>query len=416
MSQDSDRNVFLNLPIPEEVKMIYLDNGATSFPKPQEVYAFMDSFYRSSGVNPGRSGFDLCLEAGSLLDETRKLLCAFFGGTDPNRLVFGYNSTDALNLAIFGLIRPGDHVVTTHVEHNSTLRPLWKLSQEGVDVDWIDFDDKGYVDPQEIIDHLRPNTRAVVMNHASNVIGTVQDVAPIGKVCRERGIHLILDVSQSAGMVPVKLDEVNADVICFTGHKSLMGPMGTGGMYVREGVDIALTRAGGTGVKSAQRRHLDEYPYHMEYGTPNLPGIAGLNAGVKWVNALGIEAIHRHEMALWKMLRDGLAGIEGITLYCQEDTGKSRISVLSFNVEGLEAMDAGTMLDVDYNIACRTGLHCTPMVHEHLGTDKLHGTVRFGIGPFNTPDHIETAIRGVRDIAEMQRKRSGAGACTHATS
>jgi len=396
---------FLNLSIPPEVKMIYLDNGATSFPKPQEVYAYMDSFYRSAGVNPGRSGFDLCLEAGSLVDETRKLLTAFFGGTDSNRLVFGYNSTDALNLAIWGTIDPGDHVVTTHLEHNATLRPLWKLEQDGARVDWVDFDAKGYVDPGEIISNLRPNTKAVVMNHGSNVIGTVQDVAPIGKVCRERGILLILDVSQTAGMVPVKMDELNADIVCFTGHKSLMGPMGIGGMYVREGVEIAHTRAGGTGVKSVQRAHLDEYPYRMEYGTPNLPGIAGLNAGVKWVNRLGIEAIHRHEMALWRKLREGISGIEGVTTYCQEDTGKDRISVFSFNVDGLEAMDTGTMLDVDYNIACRTGLHCTPMVHEHLGTDKLHGAVRFGIGPFNTEAHIETAITGVREIAEMQAKR-----------
>ena len=390
-----------------EMTLMYLDNGATSFPKPNEVYAFMDKFYRNYGVNPGRSGFDLCLEAGSLVDETRKLMTRFFGGTDSNRLTFGYNSTDALNLAIFGLIRPGDHVVTTHVEHNATLRPLWKLEQEGVEVDWVDFDAQGWVDPQELIRRFKANTTTVVMNHGSNVIGTVQDVATVGKACRERGIRLILDVSQTAGMVPVQLDDLNADVICFTGHKSLMGPMGIGGMYVREGVEIRHTRAGGTGVKSAQRNHLDEYPYRMEYGTPNLPGIAGLNAGVKWVQRHGVEAIHRHEMALWTRLRDGLRPIPGITLYCADDVpGKQRISVLSFNVDGLEAMDTGTMLDVDYNIACRTGLHCTPMVHEHLGTDKLHGAVRFGIGPFNTEAHIVAAIHGVREISEMQRRRA----------
>ena len=396
---------FLNLPIPPEVKMIYLDNGATSFPKPPEVYEFMDRFYRSAGVNPGRSGFDLCLEAGSLVDETRKLLTAFFGGTDSNRLVFGYNSTDALNLAIWGSLEPGDHIVTTHVEHNATLRPLWKLEQDGAQVDWVDFDAKGYVDPQEIVSRFKSNTKAVVMNHGSNVIGTVQDAAAIGKACRERGILFILDVSQTAGMVPVKMDDLNADIVCFTGHKSLMGPMGIGGMYVREGVDIKHTRAGGTGVKSAQRLHLDEYPYRMEYGTPNLPGIAGLNAGVKWVNRIGLEAIHRHEMALWTKLRDGISQIEGVTMYCAEDAGKPRISVLSLNVDGLEAMDTGTMLDVDHNIACRTGLHCTPMVHEHLGTDKLHGAVRLSIGAFNTEAHIDAAIAGVKDIAEMQRKR-----------
>jgi selenocysteine lyase/cysteine desulfurase len=270
----------------------------------------------------------------------------------------------------------------------------------------VDFDAQGWVDPQEMIRRFKPNTTTVVMNHGSNVIGTVQDVAAVGKACRERGIHLIVDVSQTAGMVPVKMDELGADVICFTGHKSLMGPMGVGGMYVREGVDIARTRAGGTGVKSAQRMHLDEYPYRMEYGTPNLPGIAGLNAGVKWVEAHGIDAIHRHEMALWTRLRDGLKAVEGVTLYCADDVpGKQRISVLSFNVDGLEAMDTGTMLDVDYNIACRTGLHCTPMVHEHLGTDKLHGAVRFGIGAFNTEAHIDAAIHGVAEIAEMKKNK-----------
>jgi len=385
--------------------LMYLDNGATSFPKPPEVYEFMDTFYRNYGVNPGRSGFDLCIEAGSMLDNTRKLLTDFFGGTDPNRLVFGYNSTDALNLAIFGTIGEGDHVITTHLEHNATLRPLWHLSERGTEVDWVDFDGTGYVDPAEILGRMRKGTRAVVMNHGSNVLGTVQDAAAVGRACRERGILFILDVSQTAGKVPVKMDELGADIVCFTGHKSLMGPMGIGGMYVREGVEIRHTRAGGTGVRSAQRNHLDEYPWRMEYGTPNLPGVAGLNAGVNWVNRQGVEAIHAHEMHLWRMLRDGLKGIEGVTLYCQEDCGKPRISVLTFNVDGLEAADTGTMLDVDYNIACRTGLHCTPMVHEHLGTDKLHGAARFGIGPFNTEEHIRKAIEAVADIAEMQRKR-----------
>jgi selenocysteine lyase/cysteine desulfurase len=244
------------------------------------------------------------------------------------------------------------------------------------------------------------------MNHASNVIGTVQDVAAIGRECRERGIVFILDVSQSAGMVPVKMDELCADIICFTGHKSLMGPMGIGGMYVREGVEIRHTRAGGTGVKSIQRNHLDEYPYRMEYGTPNLPGIAGLNAGVKWVNNYGIEAIHHHEMALWKILRDGLAEIEGVIMYCANDVpGGGRISVLSFNIDGLEAINTGTMLDVDHDIACRTGLHCTPMVHEHLGTDKIQGAARFGIGAFNNEDQIKTVIGAVSEIAGAHLKR-----------
>ena len=386
--------------------LIYLDNGATSFPKPEEVYVYMDDFYRRYGVNPGRSGYDLCIESGDLVEATRRLLCAFFGGTDPNRLVFGYNATDALNLAIFGLLQPGDHAVTTHVEHNSSLRPLWTLQQQGVDVDWVDFDGSGYIDPEAVIAKLQSRTRAVVINHGSNVIGTVQPVAAIGKACRERGIPLVLDVSQTAGMLPLDMESLGAGVICFTGHKSLMGPMGIGGMYVHPDVELRQVRAGGTGVRSAQRHHLEEYPYRMEYGTPNLPGIAGLNAGVKWVQARGVAAIPRHEMELWRQLRDGLRGIEGVTLYCADEVpGRERISVLSFNVAGLEAGDVGTMLDVDHGIACRTGLHCAPMVHEHLGTDKMHGSVRFGVGPFNTAEQVATAVAAVGEIAELGRRR-----------
>jgi cysteine desulfurase/selenocysteine lyase len=386
--------------------LIYLDNGATSFPKPEEVYVYMDDFYRRYGVNPGRSGYDLCIESGDLVEATRRLLCAFFGGTDPSRLVFGYNATDALNLAIFGLLQPGDHAVTTHVEHNSSLRPLWTLQQQGVDVDWVDFDGNGYIDPEEVISKLQPRTRAVVINHGSNVIGTVQPVAAIGKACRERGIPLVLDVSQTAGMLPLDMESLGAGVICFTGHKSLMGPMGIGGMYVHPDVELRQVRAGGTGVRSAQRHHLEEYPYRMEYGTPNLPGIAGLNAGVKWVQARGVAAIHRHEMELWRQLRDGLRGIEGVTLYCADEVpGRERISVVSFNVAGVEAGDVGTMLDVDHGIACRTGLHCAPMVHEHLGTDRMHGSVRFGVGPFNTAEQVATAVSAVGEIAELGRRR-----------
>lgn len=388
--------------------LVYLDNGATSYPKPESVYRFMDEFYRRYGVNPGRSGYDLCIESGDLVEETRRLLCGFFGGTDPSRLVFGYNATDALNLAIFGLLEPGDHAVTTHLEHNSSLRPLWTLQQRGVDVDWVDFDQHGYVDPDEVIARLRPATKAVVINHGSNVIGTVQPVAPIGKACRERGIPLVLDVSQTAGMLPLDMESLGAGVICFTGHKSLMGPMGIGGMYVHPSVELRQVRAGGTGVRSAQRSHLEEYPYRMEYGTPNLPGIAGLNAGVKWVQERGVAAIHAHEMALWRRLRDGLRAIPGVTLYCADDVpGRDRISVLSFNVAGFEAADVGTMLDVDYGIACRTGLHCAPMVHEHIGTDQIHGAVRFGVGPFNTEAHADLAVRAVGEIAELARSRQG---------
>jgi len=399
-------NPCLNLKTPPEVELIYLDNAATSYPKPPDVYESMDLVYRTAGVNPGRSGFDLCRVAGNVIDETRELLTTLFGGTDPDRLVFSHNATDALNLALFGLIGRGDHVVTTQLEHNSVIRPLWTLQEdEGVDVDWIPFGKGGSVDPEAIIERLRSETKAVVMNHASNVLGTVQDVGAVGKVCRERGIHLVVDVSQTAGKIPVRMDDLGADVVCFTGHKSLMGPMGTGGMYVRDGVEIGKTRAGGTGVRSAERRHLDEYPYRLEFGTHNLVGIAGLSAGVQWVNRIGAEAIHAHEMALWQELRDGLDTIDGVTVYGHGSGSEDRIAVLSFNVVGFEAADVGTMLDVDSGIACRTGLHCAPLVHEALGTDKLHGSVRLSLGPYNTPEQIEQTIEAVREIAELGASR-----------
>ena len=385
-------------------KLIFLDNGATSFPKPEEVYTYMDYFFRNYGVNPGRSGYDLCMETGLVVEETRKMLTKFFNGTDPNRLCFGYNSTDALNLIIFGMLRPGDHAISTTVEHNSVLRPLYHLRREGVEVDFVPFDAAGFVDPQEIRKKFRPDTRLVIVNHASNVIGTVQPIAAIGKHCREAGIPFAIDASQSAGKVPIDMDAQCLDVVAFTGHKSLLGPTGIGGLYVREGVEIRHTRAGGTGVRSAVRAHLDEYPYRLEYGTPNVMGIAGLKAGLTWLLGKGLETVHAEEMRLARMLLDGLRAIPRVVLYCL-DSLENHIAVLAFNIEGMDAADVGTMLDVDFGIACRTGLHCAPLVHEQLGTDKIHGAVRFGIGPFNTEEHIQTAIQAVGKIAAFKPRR-----------
>jgi cysteine desulfurase family protein len=387
-------------------KLIFLDNGATSFPKPPEVYDFMDYFFRNFGVNPGRSGYDLCLETGSMVEETRKILTRFFNGTDPNRLCFSYNSTDALNLIIFGMLKPGDHAITTRLEHNSVLRPLYHLwKYQGIEVDYIPFDGRGFVDPDEFPRKFKKNTKLVVVNHASNVIGTIQPIKEIGRLCRERGIPLAVDASQSAGKVPINIKDMNIDVVAFTGHKSLLGPTGIGGLYVREGVEIRQTRAGGTGVRSAQRTHLEEYPYRLEYGTPNVQGIAGLQAGLKWIEGRGLDTIHIQEMDLTRRLRDGLQRIEGVTLYCQDDLS-DHIAVLAFNVNGLDSPNVSTMLDVDHSIACRAGLHCAPLVHEDLGTAGIDGAVRFGIGPFNTEEQIEAAIEAVRQIAEFQKGKS----------
>jgi len=381
------------------MSLIYLDNAATSFPKPEETYVFMDHFFRTHGVNPGRSGYDLCMETGQVVDDTHKQLTAFFNGTNPDRLIFAYNSTDALNLALFGLLQTGDHAITTTVEHNAVLRPmehLWRFG--GVEVDHVPFDAHGFVDPDEIARRFRPNTKVVAVNHASNVIGTVQPVGEIGRRCRERGITFVVDASQTAGKLPIDVQAMHIDVLAFTGHKSLMGPTGIGGLCIQDHVNIRHTRAGGTGVRSAHRLHLDEYPWRLEYGTPNIHGIAGLHAGVEWLTRKGLHAIHEHEMRLMRRLVGAMREIPGVSLYCQ-DRLDDHIAVLAFNVDGFDAGNTGTILDVDYDIACRTGLHCAPRVHEQLGIDTIHGAVRFGIGPFNTDDHITTAIGAVREIA-----------------
>jgi len=385
--------------------LIYLDNGATSYPKPDEVYTFMDSFYRSFGVNPGRSGYDLCMESGALVDTTRKMLADFFNGSDPNRLCFSYNSTDALNLIIFGMLKQGDHAITTTLEHNSVLRPLYHQNKfNGVEVDHIPFDKNGFVNPDDIKRKIKANTRLVIINHASNVIGTVQPLEAIGPICREYGVPFAIDASQSAGKVPIDIEQSQIDIVAFTGHKSLLGPTGIGGLYVREGIDIRHTRAGGTGVRSADRLHLDEYPYRLEYGTGNIVGIAGMHAGLKWIEERGVDQIHNHEMRLTRMLRDGLSELAGVSLYCQDDLA-DHISVISFNIDGMEALNTGTLLDGEYNIACRTGLHCAPLVHEQLGTAQIGGSVRMGIGPFNTEDQIKTAIEAIGEIVEFHKKK-----------
>jgi len=384
--------------------LIYLDNGATSFPKPESVYTFMDTFYRNNGVSPGRSGFDLSIETGNIVEDARKKMTHYFNGKDPNRLVFSYNSTDAINLAINGLLNPGDHVITTQVEHNAVLRPLYHQSiYNKVKVDYIPLDEDGFINPDDVASAFKPNTKLVTVNHGSNVIGTIQPVGDIGRLCAERGITFLVDASQTAGKLPIDIEALHIDIIAFTGHKSLLGPTGIGGLYVKENIDIKHTRAGGTGVKSAQRHHLDEYPYRLEYGTLNTIGIAGLYAGLSWVTDKGIKTIHDHEMALTRQLRDGLEQIKNVTVYCAKSL-TDHIGVLSFNINGFEAIDTGTMLDGDYNIACRTGLQCAPLVHQFLGTDKKGGTVRMGFGPFNTAAHVDKTLVAIEEIAAMVAK------------
>ncbi len=382
---------------------IYLDNSATSYPKPQEVYDFMKEFYQSNGVNPGRSGFDKALEAEELVHTTRKLLTGLFNGTDPNRLTFSYNATDSLNRIIQGMVSKGDHVITSNLEHNSVLRPLYHKMHEGeIELTYVPFDEKGYIDPDDVRKAFRKNTKLVVINHSSNIIGTVQPIAEIGAHCRKAGIHFAVDASQSAGIVPIDVQAMNIDLLAFTGHKCLMGPTGIGGSYVGEDVPIRCTRFGGTGVRSAHPFHLDEFPYRMEAGTLNIVGVAGLYAGVNWVLKQGMDNLHAREIGLWDMMRKGFQKIDGVTTYCADST-ENQNAVLSINIDGWVAGDAGTMLDVDHNIATRTGLQCAPLVHVQLGTDKLHGTVRFSVGPFTTENDIQKAIEAVGEIASIRR-------------
>jgi cysteine desulfurase family protein len=397
---------------------IYFDNAATVWPKPENVYRFMDEFYRSHGVNPGRSGYDLAMEAGSLLDRLRKRMTKFFGGDEDasDRLVFGYNVTDALNLVIPGLVSSGDHVVTTNLEHNSVIRPVNHMVRDhGAEATFVPFDSAGFVNPDDIATAMRSNTKLVIVNHGSNVLGTVQPVKEIGRICRERGVTLVVDTAQTAGIIPINMREMNIDVVAFTAHKALMGSMGIGGLCIRKHVKVKQVRSGGTGVRSAYPYHLDEYPWRLEYGTPNMVGVASLWAGQDWLDENGIANVHVREMQLAQRLVDGLRQIEGVQLYCCNSL-EDHLSTILMNLEGVDPGDVGVMLDVDHNIATRTGLHCAPMVHTQLGTIERDGGVRFSIGAFNTAQEVDQAIAGIAEIARWawERKAKSRGALAHA--
>ena len=383
----------------------YLDNASTTFPKPAPVLQAMVDFATSAGVSPGRSTFDLAMVAEAMVEGCRKAICDLFHGPSPDRVVFGHNATDALNLAIFGRLGDGGHVVSTRLEHNSVLRPIAHCVDElGARATFVAFDGRGYVDPDDIRKAIEKDTRLVVVNHASNVLGTVQRVAEIGAICRAAGVPLCIDASQSAGLVPIDMKAMNVDIVAFTGHKSLLGPTGTGGLCVGEGVEIALTRGGGTGVKSAARRHPEEYPLRLEYGTPNTIGIAGLARGLAFIAEQGgVAAVHAREMELARPLWQALGETGGVTLHCAESL-EDRIPVFSFNFDGMDPMQAGARLDVDFDVACRTGLHCAPLVHESLGTAP-GGSVRFSLGPMTTRADVEASAAAVRALAAERRGR-----------
>ncbi|MCG6871057.1 MAG: aminotransferase class V-fold PLP-dependent enzyme [Gammaproteobacteria bacterium] len=392
----------------------YFDNAATSWPKPEEVYRFMDRFFRSHGVNPGRGGHTLAVEAEQMIGETRRLLAAFFGfAGDPERVIFTQNATDSLNTALNGLVGDGaGHVVTTRLEHNSVLRPLYHLERDrGLAVTRVAANPAGYLEPAAIAAALRDDTRVVVINHGSNVLGSVQDLAAIGALLAGHPARLVVDSAQTAGVLPVEMDAWGVDVLTFTGHKGLFGPSGIGGLVVRDGLELPPPRVGGTGVDSNGHFQPDKYPYHLEAGTLNLPGIAGLHAAQGWFAQLGgggedhaaacragLEQIAARETAHIRHIEESLRAIDGVTVYGPRGDAP-RVATLSFNVGSLPATQVGEMLDADSHVCVRAGLHCAPLVHEDLGSMPQKGAVRVSPGYFTEDEDVEHFVAAVAEVA-----------------
>jgi cysteine desulfurase / selenocysteine lyase len=380
-----------------DAQIIYLDNAATTFPKPHEVLSEMQEVYTRLGVSAGRGTYDLAAQAEDTVSQARNQICDFFGGDDPERVVFAYNATDALNTLILGLVTPGCHVVSTRLEHNSVLRPLHHLRREGIiTYDLVPFDAQGFISPHDVAGSIRSETKMVILTHASNVLGTIQPVEEVGIICRERGVPLILDVTQTAGALPINMKSLGVDAVAFTGHKALMGPTGIGGLVLRSGLDIRPTRFGGTGIDSSSLLQNDTYPHRLEVGTLNLLGIIGLSTGIRYVIKHGIENTYQNEMTLFRCLRDGLAELEPVHMYCA-DKLDNHVAVLLCNIEGMDAQDLADILDGDFHVAARSGLHCAPLVHLDLGTSPSGG-VRFSPGPFNTSRDIDVVLDAMREI------------------
>ncbi len=384
--------------------MIYFDNAATSWPKPPGVTEAMVHFLNEVGANPGRAGHRLAVESGRIVYQTREMTAELFGAPDPLRVVFGQNATEAINLALNGLLRPGDHVVTSSMEHNSVMRPLRALEQHGVALTVVPCTSAGFLDPADVAAAIRPNTALIVLNHASNVVGTLLPVAEVGQIARARGVLLLVDAAQTAGAYPIHVQRDGIDLLAFTGHKSLYGPMGTGGLVIGERVDVSRLeplKRGGTGSRSEREEQPDFLPDMCESGTPNAVGLAGLGAGLRWVRERGVAAIRAHEMALTQRLIDGLLNIPGVIVYGGHDAARQTATV-SFNVAGLDCSEVGLRLDEEHGILCRVGLHCAPAAHRTLGTFP-GGAVRFGLGAFNTADEVDAALGAVAQLAREAR-------------
>jgi cysteine desulfurase family protein len=377
--------------------MIYLDNAATSFPKPEPVYRALDTFARTQLANPGRAGHRMAVGSERALDAARHALNQLFNGEAPERWIFTLNCTDGLNLAIKGTIKPGDHVITTDLEHNSISRPLRALEKAGVITLTRVASDAGYIDPDAIRKALTPKTALVAMTHAANVLGTVQPIDQIAPIVREAGAILLLDAAQSAGVVPIDLRATPIDLLAFPGHKALYGPTGTGALYVGPRVLPDPWREGGTGGDSSSEVQPPMLPYRLEGGTPNVLGVAGLAAGVAWVAERGPEANRRHEVALLQKVVDWAEQADGWTIAGRWDPA-THVGALSLIVpEALTPQDIGAILDTSFDIAVRPGLHCAPYIHRALGTHP-DGTLRLSPGPFNTAEDIDAFLAALSEI------------------
>ena len=379
---------------------IYLDNAATSFPKPGAVYDAVDRYNRELGAAVGRGAYAGAVEVQRTVDRCRQKVATILGAESPERIVFTFNGTDSLNLAIHGLLRDGDHVVTSVVEHNSVLRPL-KAAQErlGVEVSYVDCDDTGRIEPARVREALRENTRLVTILHASNVTGTLQPIADIGAIAREAEALFLVDAAQSAGHVAIDLSKLSVDLLACPGHKGLLGPLGTGVLYIGPHVERELlsTRQGGTGSKSEDDRQPETLPDKYESGNHNAPGLVGLEAGLSYLQDRGVDEIRRHEIALTEQFLEGLRELSGVEIH--GDTGlENRVGVVSITHPEFEPHVSATLLDEHFGIQTRAGLHCSPKIHERLGTIAGGGTVRFSFGPFNTADHIDAALTALREI------------------
>lgn len=377
--------------------MIYMDNAATTWPKPLEVIRAVTGCMENYGANPGRSGHKMAVQAGQILLYTREMLCQLFHVPDPFRIIFTYNCTDSLNLAIKGSVLPGDHVITTSMEHNAAARPLKELEKHGLELTIVQAGPDGSLDPDDIKKAIKANTRLIVTTHASNVTGTILPIEDIGKIARSHGIPYLIDAAQTAGVLPIDLSELPVDLMAFPGHKGLLGPQGTGGLYIHPEIKLRAVREGGTGSQSESVFQPDILPDKYESGTMNTPGIAGLGAGVRQLLKEGQSKILSHENRLGKLFLEALSHIKKIKIYGPSDISK-RTGIISVNIENKDSSEVANLLDERYNIAVRGGLHCAPLAHNTIGTFR-QGTVRFSYGVFNRLDEVKSCIRALEEIS-----------------